>query len=159
MIAAMATAGWMIVDTVLGPVRVETDGGAITVVDLGGGRGTEPAVALPAAWAAAVRAACAGRPPAELPPLRPAGTPFQRQVWAALAAIPCGTTRTYGQIAAAIGRPAALRAVAAACGANPVAVLIPCHRVVAARGPGGYSGAGGLATKLALLRAEGAAGG
>ncbi|MFM2090292.1 MAG: hypothetical protein RLZZ127_781 [Planctomycetota bacterium] len=155
MVGAMTTAGWMIVDTVLGPVRVETDGGAITALDLGGGPGAGLAGALPAEWATAVQSACAGRPPAEPPPLRPAGTPFQRQVWAALAAIPCGTTRTYGQIAAAIGRPAALRAVAAACGANPVAVLIPCHRVVAARGPGGYSGAGGLVTKLALLRAEG----
>lgn len=81
------------------------------------------------------------------------GTLFQCAVWAALQAIPPGETRSYAQLAAAIGRPGAVRAVGHACGANPVAVLIPCHRATRADGrPGGYRW--GPARKLALLAAE-----
>lgn len=91
---------------------------------------------------------------AELP-LDIRGTAFEQRVWAALRAIPVGTTATYGQVAAALGAPSAHRAVARACGANPIAVLIPCHRVVRADGSlAGYRW--GLARKRALLRAEGA---
>jgi AraC family transcriptional regulator, regulatory protein of adaptative response / methylated-DNA-[protein]-cysteine methyltransferase len=90
-----------------------------------------------------------------LPPLDLHGTPFQHTVWDALRAIPLGQTRTYSQLAASIGRPTATRAVASACGANPVAVLVPCHRVIAADGSlGGYRW--GLARKRALLEREGA---
>ncbi len=71
-------------------------------------------------------------------------------------AIPFGETRTYGEIAAALG--ASAQAVGTACGANPIATLIPCHRVLGAASLGGYSGAGGIETKVALLRLEGAAG-
>ncbi len=67
-------------------------------------------------------------------PLDVKATAFQRQIWAELQQIPAGTTRTYGQIAAAIGRPTAARAVARACATNPVSVLIPCHRVVGTNG-------------------------
>ena len=67
-------------------------------------------------------------------PLDVRGTAFQCQVWAALRQIPVGETRTYGEVAAAIGRPKAVRAVAGACGANPVALVVPCHRVVGADG-------------------------
>lgn len=88
----------------------------------------------------------------ELPP----GTPFQQQVWQALLTIPKGEVRTYRQIAEQIGRPNAARAVANACGANPDAPRIPCHRVVGANGQlGGYSGPGGQTTKRRLLREEG----
>lgn len=88
----------------------------------------------------------------ELPP----GTPFQREVWAALLTIPIGEVRTYRDIAEHIGRPTAARAVANACGANPDAPRVPCHRVVASNGQlGGYSGPGGRATKRAYLREEG----
>lgn len=99
--------------------------------------------------------ALAGRPPRELPPLDlSAGTKFQRRVWAALRRIPPGRTTTYGQIAQAIGRPQAVRAVGGACGANPVPVLIPCHRVVQTGGGlGGFSG--GLEWKRLLLAREG----
>ena len=70
-----------------------------------------------------------------------AGTPFQEQVWAALRTIPAGETRTYGQLAAAIGAPAAVRAVGTANGANPVWLVVPCHRVVRSDGSvGGYGG-------------------
>ncbi len=81
------------------------------------------------------------------------GTPFQMAVWQATRAIPRGQTRTYGQIAAAIGRPGAARAVGAAEGANPVAIIVPCHRVVGANG--GLCGfGGGLPLKERLLTLE-----
>ncbi len=82
------------------------------------------------------------------------GTAFQRAVWAALRTIPAGETRSYGQLAAAIGKPAAVRAVGLANGANPVGVIVPCHRVVGANGTlTGY--AGGLERKRWLLAHEG----
>ena len=81
------------------------------------------------------------------------GTQFQRDVWRALCEIPPGETRTYQQIAERIGRPRSARAVGQACGKNPVAILVPCHRVVASGGKlGGYSG--GLHIKKALLDLE-----
>ena len=87
------------------------------------------------------------------PPLAPAGTAFQQSVWAALRRIPAGQTTHYAALAAAIGRPRAARAVAAACAANPIAILIPCHRVIRRDGsPAGYRW--GLETKLQLLAAE-----
>lgn len=87
-------------------------------------------------------------------PLAPAGTAFQRRVWDALARIPWGQTATYGQVAARVG--SAPRAVGGACGANPIPIVIPCHRVLAGGGrAGGYSGGRGIATKAALLRLEG----
>jgi AraC family transcriptional regulator of adaptative response/methylated-DNA-[protein]-cysteine methyltransferase len=104
-------------------------------------------------WAAAVVAGLRGEAPAAVP-LDLLGTPFQRRVWEQLCAIPRGQTRTYRQIAEALGRPGAARAVGRACGDNPVAVLVPCHRVV--RGDGGLGGyAGGLSRKQALLQLEG----
>jgi AraC family transcriptional regulator, regulatory protein of adaptative response / methylated-DNA-[protein]-cysteine methyltransferase len=88
-------------------------------------------------------------------PLDLHGTEFQREVWAQLLAIPAGKTRTYLDVAQAIDRPKATRAVAQACGANPIAVVVPCHRVVMSDGSiGGYSGLPGV--KKALLTAEGA---
>ncbi|HYC66843.1 methylated-DNA--[protein]-cysteine S-methyltransferase [Brevundimonas sp.] len=84
------------------------------------------------------------------------GTEFQRTVWAALRAIPPGETRSYGQLAAAIGSPRAVRAAGLANGQNPVAVIVPCHRVIGANGTlTGY--AGGLERKRWLLNHEGAA--
>ena len=89
-------------------------------------------------------------------PLDPGGTPFQRAVWLALKAIPAGQTRSYAQVAAAVGRPGAARAAGAAIGRNPISVLVPCHRVVGRSGDlTGY--AGGLERKRALLRHEGVA--
>lgn len=83
----------------------------------------------------------------------PHGTPFQIAVWSALSRLPYGKVATYGQLAAAIGRPSAVRAVANAVGANPLVVLLPCHRIVAADGLGGFTG--GLEKKRTLLRLEG----
>ncbi len=86
-------------------------------------------------------------------PLAPRGTEFQRLVWDALRAIPYGETRSYGQIAAAVGRPRACRAVGLANNRNPIAIIVPCHRVVGADGTlTGY--AGGLPVKAALLTLE-----
>ncbi|MCD8160016.1 MAG: methylated-DNA--[protein]-cysteine S-methyltransferase [Clostridiales bacterium] len=86
-------------------------------------------------------------------PLATEGTPFQQAVWAALRAIPYGETRTYGQIAAAVGRPKAARAVGGACHANPLLIVTPCHRVVGSGGAlTGF--ACGLAAKEQLLALE-----
>jgi len=84
----------------------------------------------------------------------PKGTAFQMAVWGKLKKIPQGQTLTYGEIAAAIGHPKAVRAVGSACGANPLPVFIPCHRVVAANGLGGFGS--GLPWKILLLKMEGA---
>jgi methylated-DNA-[protein]-cysteine S-methyltransferase len=87
-------------------------------------------------------------------PLRPDGTNFQKRVWGVMTAIPAGRTRSYGELARELD--SAAQAVGNACGANPIPILIPCHRVVGASGLGGYSGGDGLSTKTALLRLEGA---
>lgn len=88
-------------------------------------------------------------------PLRLRGTPFRLQVWAALRTIPFGQTLTYGELARRLDRPGAARAVGGACGDNPVPLVVPCHRVVASRGLGGWSGPPGL--KEALLDLESSA--
>jgi methylated-DNA-[protein]-cysteine S-methyltransferase len=86
-------------------------------------------------------------------PLAPHGTPFQQRVWAALREIPYGTTISYAELAVAVGRPDAARAVGAANGRNPLAIVIPCHRVIGASGTlTGYGG--GLARKRLLLDLE-----
>ena len=105
----------------------------------------------------ALRQALAGEPAAQLPPIDlSAGSAFQRRVWDVIRTIPRGQTLTYTEVAAAIGRPKAVRAVGGACGANPVPVLVPCHRVLAAHGGlGGFSG--GLERKRLLLAREGIA--
>ena len=104
----------------------------------------------------ALEQALAGKTPDSLPPLDlSSGTEFQRRVWKALRSIPPGQTKSYSQIAQAIGRPEAVRAVGQACGANPIPVVIPCHRVLAAGGKlGGFSS--GLDWKRKLLAREGA---
>ncbi|MSU42596.1 MAG: methylated-DNA--[protein]-cysteine S-methyltransferase [Pedosphaera sp.] len=104
--------------------------------------------------AKAIESILKGNTPAVLPPLDLAsGTLFQVQVWKQLQRIPRGQTRSYAQIAAATSRPRAARAVGAACGANPIPLLIPCHRVIASDGTlGGFSG--GLEWKRRLLAIE-----
>ena len=105
-------------------------------------------------WTTAILAHLSGRAPRLDLPLDVQATAFQWQVWQALAAIPYGETRTYSQVASSIGKPSAVRAVARACATNPVALAIPCHRVVpAAGGHGGYRW--GVSRKKALLKAEG----
>jgi O-6-methylguanine DNA methyltransferase len=103
---------------------------------------------------AAVKRALAGRPARILPPLDLArGTAFQQRVWSALQKIPLGETRSYGEIAQTIRNPRGVRAVGGACGANPIPVLVPCHRVLAAQHRlGGFSS--GLKWKRLLLWRE-----
>ena len=103
----------------------------------------------------ALKNALAGKNPGALPPLDLSiGTDFQRQVWDIMRKIAAGRTMSYGEIAAALRIPGAARAVGAACGANPIPVLVPCHRVLAANSKlGGFSG--GLDWKRKLLAKEG----
>lgn len=103
----------------------------------------------------ALKAILAGRAPRTFPSLDlSAGTPFQQSVWRAMQKISFGQTRSYGEIASAIGNPKGVRAVGGACGANPIPVLVPCHRVLAANGKlGGFSS--GLDWKRTLLEREG----
>jgi AraC family transcriptional regulator, regulatory protein of adaptative response / methylated-DNA-[protein]-cysteine methyltransferase len=102
------------------------------------------------AW---VLAYLAGKQPAETPQFDVAATAFQQRVWAALRAIPYGQTRSYGEVAAMIGQPSAVRAVARACATNPVALMVPCHRVIRAGGDlSGYRW--GVQRKQALLDRE-----
>ena len=106
------------------------------------------------ATVAALKQVLAGRSPKKFPPLDLGGTEFQKSVWNALRKISSGKTKSYGEIAQAIGKPKAVRAVGGACGANPVPVLVPCHRVLAANKKlGGFSG--GLDWKRDLLAREG----
>ena len=88
-------------------------------------------------------------------PLAPRGSAFQQDFYAALCAIPYGRTREYGELARDLGVSA--QAIGQACGANPIPIFIPCHRVLAATGLGGFSGGGGIEAKVELLKLEGAA--
>ncbi|MCT4557033.1 MAG: methylated-DNA--[protein]-cysteine S-methyltransferase [Pelagimonas sp.] len=88
-------------------------------------------------------------------PLEVQGSEFQHAVCAAMSAIPFGETRTYGDLAKALSAPA--QAIGQACGGNPIPLIIPCHRVVSATGLGGFSGEGGVESKVQLLKHEGAA--
>ena len=87
-------------------------------------------------------------------PLAPKGSPFQKRVWAEMCRIPYGATARYGDLAETLGTAA--QPIGQACGANPIPIVIPCHRVVAAGGLGGFSGGAGLTSKRFLLRHEGA---
>ncbi len=103
----------------------------------------------------AVKAILIGRVPPALPPLDfPTGTVFRRRVWNMILTIPVGTVWTYGKLAWSINQPKATRAVGGASGANPIPVLIPCHRVIGANGKlAGFSA--GINWKIRLLRIEG----
>ena len=150
----------VVVETPIGPLLVTAEGPAVTEVllpntgaaALGTMAGTLPSVLRRAARQ--LEEYFAGKRRRFSVPLAPAGTPFQVAVWTALDDIPYGETMTYGELAAAVGRPAAFRAVGQANGANPLPILHPCHRVVAAGGRlGGYGG--GLDVKRGLLALEG----
>lgn len=138
--ASVPDDGQVVVKTALGWVVAILNGDRITALDIVTERpSTAPAQgALAKRLAAAVAGYFAGRAWPDDLPLAPAGTPFQQRVWDKLRRIPCGATRRYGDIASELGTSA--RAVGGACRANPLLLLIPCHRVVASNGRGGFAG-------------------
>jgi methylated-DNA-[protein]-cysteine S-methyltransferase len=140
------------VESPVGPLTLTEREGALTRVAWGRAPEGTPTPLLAEA-ARQLAAYFAGGLQAFDLPLAPAGDDRQRQVFAAMQAIPYGGTRTYGEIAKDTGlRP---DEVGQGCAANPIPVIIPCHRVLSATGLGGYSGAGGVETKIALLKLEG----
>ena len=141
-------------DTLVGMLSIHEQDGAIVRLDWTAG-GTDRSALLDAALDQ-LRAYFAGELLIFDLPLQVAGSDFQRAVCDAMSAIPFGETRTYGDIARDLG--GAAQPVGNACGANPIPVIIPCHRVLGANGLGGFSGSGGVETKVALLKHEGAAG-
>jgi methylated-DNA-[protein]-cysteine S-methyltransferase len=138
--------------TNLGDLTISEDDSAIVALDWGRGRDQEETPLLRRARDQLQDYLDGKRLTFDLP-LAPHGSDFQKRVWAALCAIPPGETRSYADIARAIG--SAPRAVGGANGANPIPIIIPCHRVLAADGSlGGYSGGDGPATKRFLLDLE-----
>lgn len=141
----------MVFETPFGPARVSVDAnGAVTVFSFGAGEdggGNNPAVARQ------IEEFFAGKRQAFDFALAPKGTDFQKRVWAELVKIPFGETISYGELARRIGNPAASRAVGRANATNPIAVIVPCHRVIGTNGKlTGY--AGGIELKDKLLAWE-----
>lgn len=137
----------------VGLLTVTEENGALTSLRFGGEEETPPSTPLLQETQRQLTAFFGGTLNAFDLPLAPKGTAFQQAVWQALLTIPYGRTRSYGEIAAAIGKPGACRAVGMANHQNPIAIIIPCHRVVGKNGSlTGY--AGGLAVKQALLELE-----
>jgi methylated-DNA-[protein]-cysteine S-methyltransferase len=138
----------------VGDITVSEEDGKIVAVDWGWGRDQDATPVLKRAKAQ-LEDYFDGKLATFDLPLSPEGPDFHKKVWRAMLRIPYGKTLTYGVIAAKL--EASAQSVGTACGRNPLPILIPCHRVVAANGKlGGYSGAGGLDTKTALLQLEGA---
>jgi methylated-DNA-[protein]-cysteine S-methyltransferase len=137
--------------TPIGDITVSEEDGAIVAIDWGWGRDQTETALL-----AEARAQLHAYFDTDLThfdlPLAPTGTPYRRRVWATLCGIPYGETRSYAEIARIAGGSA--RSVGQASGANPIPIIVPCHRVLATVGLGGYSGGEGLETKRALLALE-----
>jgi methylated-DNA-[protein]-cysteine S-methyltransferase len=143
----------------VGPLAVEAGDGGVFGISFGERGPARPGVSARArshleGAEQALRDYFGGRPP-RLPPLDLRGSPFQRAVWAALLEIPWGEVRTYGEVASSLGKVGSARAVGGANHENPIAILVPCHRVVQANGRlGGYGG--GVDVKRWLLAHEAA---
>lgn len=144
-----------VMDSPVGALRICQEGEAIVGLYFGGTPSAcEPPTALLREAGQQLGEYFAGQRTRFDLPLRFGGTAFQRAVWEALLDIPYGETRSYGQIAAAIGRPRAVRAVGQAIGRNPIGIVVPCHRVIGKNGAlTGF--AGGLSIKEKLLKGEG----
>jgi methylated-DNA-[protein]-cysteine S-methyltransferase len=140
-------------DSPVGRLTLFEEGGFITGV-IWGGKAAEPGEPTELLLRAKreVAAYFAGKRKEFDLPVKPEGTPGEQKIWRAMAAIPYGETRTYGDIAKETGINA--RAVGQACGRNPIPILLPCHRVVAANGLGGFSAPGGVDWKGKLLVLE-----
>jgi methylated-DNA-[protein]-cysteine S-methyltransferase len=137
--------------TPLGPVTVSEESGAIVALDWGWGRDQTETPLLRHA-AGQLHAYFDGELRDFDLPLTPFGSPYRQRIWAALRQIPYGQTRSYAALAATAGGSA--RSIGGANGANPIPIIIPCHRVVGANTIGGYSGGDGIATKRWLLALE-----
>jgi methylated-DNA-[protein]-cysteine S-methyltransferase len=137
--------------TPVGPITVSEENGEIVSVDWGWGRDQEETPVLRQARDE-LHAYFDGTRASFTVKLNPAGSAYRRRVWDALCAIPYGATRSYAEIARVAG--GAPRSVGQANAANPIPILIPCHRVLASNGIGGYSGGEGLDTKRYLLALE-----
>jgi methylated-DNA-[protein]-cysteine S-methyltransferase len=137
--------------TQIGDLTVSEEAGRIVALDWGWGR-DQTETALLVRVRAQLHAYFDGEPVRFDVPLAPAGTAYRQRVWAALCRIPLGEVRTYAEIAREAG--GGPRSVGGANASNPIPILIPCHRVVATDGLGGYSGGDGLDTKRALLDLE-----
>lgn len=145
-------------DSVLGSLVLGEEDGRIVLLGFGEKdvpkAGQEAETPVLAQARAQLDAYFAGERKAFELPLNPVGTEFQRRVWEALCGIPYGETRSYGQVAASLGKPGAARAVGMANNRNPISIIIPCHRVIGANGAlVGYGG--GLDIKIKLLEIEG----
>ena len=139
-------------DSIIGKINLCADDEALTNLGFGSGSGNNPNGIILEAVKQLSEYFDGKRQSFDLP-LKPHGTEFQQKVWSALLEIPYGETRTYGEIAAATGNPKACRAVGMANNRNPIAVIIPCHRVIGSNGAlTGY--AGGLKAKEILLELE-----
>ena len=136
-----------------GPLTLVEEEGLITRLSWGGEGQDETPLLSEAARQLAAYFAGGWRAPFDLPMAFQPG--LAGDVQRAMCAIPMGETRTYGDLSKMIGAPA--QAIGQACGANPIPILIPCHRILSATGLGGFSAPGGIETKVALLRHEGAA--
>ncbi len=143
------------VETQFGTLFVREEAGEITAVGWGRARNDGRSDLLDRAVAQLAEYDAGSREQFDLP-LRLTGSDLTRAVGAQMQEIPFGETVTYGDIAKRLGVPA--QAVGQACGANPIPIIIPCHRVMGAKGLTGFSGAGGVETKVALLRHEKAGG-
>ncbi|MDG6094897.1 methylated-DNA--[protein]-cysteine S-methyltransferase [Acetobacter sp. AN02] len=135
----------------LGSLTLTEEDGALISLDWGRGRDQEntPFLEQACAWLDA----WFDHPGGVFPlPMRPHGTVYQRRVWDVLLTIPCGQTLTYGEVASLVG--GSPRSVGGAVGSNPIPILIPCHRVLGAKGLGGFSSDGGVDDKRWLLELE-----
>ena len=141
------------IESPVGPLTITAEDDRITAVDFGFGGGPRPNGGLLAEAARQLTEYFAGTLREFTLPLAPSGTSFRLKVWAAMQAIPYGQTRSYGDLARTLD--SAPRAIGGACGANPIPLIIPCHRVVGAGGTlGGFSGGAGCDTKRQLLALE-----
>ena len=141
------------IESPVGPLTIAAENEAIAAVDFGSGGGPRPNGGVLAEAARQLTEYFAGDRREFALPLAPQGTPFRLRVWEAMQSIPYGQTRSYGDLARALD--SAPRAIGGACGANPIPLIIPCHRVVAAGGAlGGFSGGAGCDTKRQLLALE-----
>jgi len=149
----------MTIDTPVGPILIEGDESGVSLIEIGTSEGSttgaQPGSSTPVARAARqLQAYFAGERCDFSVPLSPKGTEFQRRVWHELERIPYGRTISYGELAKRVGNPNASRAVGAANGANPLPIVVPCHRVIGANGTLTGFGAG-IDVKAKLLEIEG----